>query len=135
MLHFSSFWGSPIQQLYLIFLGATLQHVYLFCAKQPTQPPFCQCIFFTSSSCTYLVTFFCPVTNSSFSLFPTLLHFRLFFHSPAFFPDLLRIRQWNSGRLRVKRVALLYFLSLLLVNIICIQKSNLNSFSSFQISG
>ena len=45
-------------------------------------------------------------------------------------PDFLRVLQWNAGGLK-----LLHFLSSHPVDLICIQESNLNSFSSFRISG
>ena len=53
-------------------------------------------------------------------------------HSP---PDSLRVLQWNSGGLRARSTELLHFLSSHPVDLICIQKSNLNSSSSFRIPG
>ena len=50
-------------------------------------------------------------------------------------PDSLRVLQWNAGGLRARSTKLLHFLSSHPVDLICIQKSNLNSSSSFQIPG
>ena len=50
-------------------------------------------------------------------------------------PDSLRVLQWNAGGLRAKSIELLHFLSSHPVDLICIQESNLNSSSSFQIPG
>ena len=50
-------------------------------------------------------------------------------------PDSLRVLQWNAGGLRARSTELLHFLSSHPVNLICIQESNLNSSSSFQIPG
>ena len=48
-------------------------------------------------------------------------------------PDSLRVLQWNAGGLRARSTELLHFLSSHPVDLICIQESNLNSSSSFQI--
>ena len=50
-------------------------------------------------------------------------------------PDSLRVLQWNAGGLRARSTELLHFLSSHLVDLICIQESNLKSSSSFRISG
>ena len=50
-------------------------------------------------------------------------------------PDSLRILQWNAGDLRARSTELLHFLSSHPVDLICIQEFNLNSSSSFRISG
>ena len=50
-------------------------------------------------------------------------------------PDSLRVFQWNAGGLRARSTELLHFLSSHPVDLICIQESNLNSSSSFQIPG
>ena len=54
---------------------------------------------------------------------------------PASFslPDSLRVLQWNAGGLRARSTELHHFLSSHLVDLICIQESNLNS--SFRIPG
>ena len=49
--------------------------------------------------------------------------------------DSLRVLQWNAGGLRARSTELLHFLSTHPVDLICIQESNLNSSSSFQIPG
>ena len=54
---------------------------------------------------------------------------------PSLPPDSLRILQWNAGGLRARSTELLHFLSTHSVDLICIQESNLNSSSSFQIPG
>ena len=48
-------------------------------------------------------------------------------------PDSLRVLQWNAGGLQARSTELLHFLSSHPVDLICIQESNLNSSSSFQI--
>ena len=53
-------------------------------------------------------------------------------HSPS---DSLRVLQWNTGGLRAGSTELLHFLTSHPVDLICIQESNLNSTSSFRISG
>ena len=50
-------------------------------------------------------------------------------------PDFLRVLQWNAGGLRARSTELLHFLSSHLVDLICIQESNLNSSSSCRIPG
>ena len=50
-------------------------------------------------------------------------------------PDSLRVPQWNAGGLCARSTELLHFLSSHPVDLICIQESNLNSSSSFRISG
>ena len=47
--------------------------------------------------------------------------------------DSLRVLQWNAGGLQARSTKLLHFLSSHLVDLICIQESNLNSSSSFRI--
>ena len=54
---------------------------------------------------------------------------------PPFLPDSLRVFHWNAGGLRARSTELLHFLSSHPVNLIYIQESNLNSSSSFRISG
>ena len=50
-------------------------------------------------------------------------------------PDSLRVLQWNAGGLQARSTELLHFLQSHPVDLICIQKSNLNSSSSFRIPG
>ena len=50
-------------------------------------------------------------------------------------PDAFRILQWNAGGFRARSTELLHFFSFHPLGLICIQQSNLNSSSSFQISG
>ena len=54
---------------------------------------------------------------------------------PPLPPDFLRDLQWNAGGLRARSTELLHFLSSHLVDLICIQESNLKSSSSFRIPG
>ena len=54
---------------------------------------------------------------------------------PPLPPDSVRVLQSNAKGLRVRSNELLYLLSSHLVDLICIQESNLNSFSSFRIPG
>ena len=48
-------------------------------------------------------------------------------------PNSLIVLQWNAGGLQARSTELLHFLSSHPVDLICIQESNLNSSSSFQI--
>ena len=50
-------------------------------------------------------------------------------------PDSFRVLQWNARGLRARSTELLHLLSSYPVDLICIQESNLNSSSSFRISG
>ena len=54
---------------------------------------------------------------------------------PPLPPNFLRVLQWNAGGLRARSTELLHFLLSHHVDLICIQESNLNSFSSFRIPG
>ena len=73
-------------------------------------------------------------------LLPLLPHHRLlllavFLHSLLPLPpDSLRALQWNAGDLRAGSIEVLHFLLSHPVDLICIQESNLNLSSSFQIS-
>ena len=49
--------------------------------------------------------------------------------------DSLRVLQWHAGGLRARSTEVLHFLSSHPVDLICIQESNLNSYSSFRIPG
>ena len=74
-------------------------------------------------------------------LLPLLPHHRPLFLAallrllPPLPPNSLRALQWNAGGLRARSTELLHFLSTHPVNLIFIQESNLNSFSSFRIPG
>ena len=50
-------------------------------------------------------------------------------------PTSLRVLQWNAGGLRARSTELQHFISSHLVDLICIQESNLNLSSSFRILG
>ena len=52
---------------------------------------------------------------------------------PLLLPDCLWVFQWNAGGLRARSTELLHFILSHPVDLICIQESNLNSFSSFRI--
>ena len=54
---------------------------------------------------------------------------------PSTPPNSFRVLQWNAGGLRARSTELLHFLSSHRVDLICIQESNLNRFSSFRIPG
>ena len=54
---------------------------------------------------------------------------------PPLTPDSLRVLQWHARGLRARSNELLHFLSSHPADLICIQESNLNSFSSFRIPG
>ena len=73
-------------------------------------------------------------------LLPLRPRHRLMFHAvslyplfPLLLPDSLRVLQWNAGGLRAISTEWLHFLSFHSVDLICIQKSNLNSPSCFRI--
>ena len=74
-------------------------------------------------------------------LLPLLLHHRplllaIFLRLlPPLPPDSLRVLQWNARGLRARSTKLLHFLSSHPVDLICIQETNLNSYSSFRIPG
>ena len=53
----------------------------------------------------------------------------------SFFPNSLRALQWNAGGFRSRSTEKLHFISFHLVYLVRIQKSNLNSSSSFRIPG
>ena len=50
-------------------------------------------------------------------------------------PNSIRVLQWNAGGLQARSTELVHFILSYPVDLICIQKSNLNSFSSFWIPG
>ena len=54
---------------------------------------------------------------------------------PLLLPDSLRVLQWNAGGLWARNTELLHFISSHVVDLICIQESNLNLSSSFRIPG
>ena len=75
-----------------------------------------------------LYPFLCPFTTVPCS-------WPFFYASCLLSFDSLRALQWNAGGLRARSTELLHFLSSHPVDLICIQKSNLNSSSSFRIPG
>ena len=64
-----------------------------------------------------------------------LLAVSLYLLLPLPLPNFLKILQWYSGSIRVRNTELQHFISPHPVDLICIQKSNLNSPSSFRIPG
>ena len=78
-----------------------------------------------SPVCPFYIFFLCPLT--------TIPCFWLSFCASWLLslPDSLRVLQWNAGGLRARSTKLLHFLSSHPVDLICIQESNLNSFSGF----
>ena len=75
-------------------------------------------------------------------LLPLHPHHRLVLLAVSFYlllslplPNSLRVLQWNAGGLRARSTEVLYFISSHPVDLICIQESNLNLFSSFRIPG
>ena len=98
----------------------------------------------SSHSCTLappstpnLLSPICPIYISSLSPPITVPRSWLSFCASCLLssPDSLRVLQWNAGGLRARSTELLHFLSSHPVDLICIQKSNLNSSSSFRIPG
>ena len=75
----------------------------------------------------FYISFLCPLTTVPCSWPP--------FYASSSPPDSLRVLQWNAGGLRARSTELLHFLSSHPVDLICIQESNSNSSSSFQIPG
>ena len=78
--------------------------------------------------CPFYIFSFCPSTVSCSWFFLLRL-------LPPPLPDSLKVLQWNAGGLRARSTELLHFLLSHPVDLICIQESNLNSCSSFWISG
>ena len=75
-------------------------------------------------------------------LLPLHLHHRLMLLAVSLYlllslplPNLLRVLQWNAGGLRARSTKLIHFISSHPVDLIYIQKSNLNSSFSFRIPG
>ena len=75
-------------------------------------------------------------------LLPLHPHHRLMLLAVSFYlllslslPNFLRVLQWNAGGLRARRSKLLHFISSHLVDLICIQESNLNLSFFFRIPG
>ena len=54
---------------------------------------------------------------------------------PLLLPNSLGVLQWNDGGLQARSTELLNFVSSHPVDLICIQESNLNLFSSYRIPG
>ena len=80
--------------------------------------------------CPFCIFSLCPPHHR-----PLLLTALLCLLPPLPPPNSFRVLQWNAGGLRARSTELLHFLSSHPVDLICIQESNLNSFSSFQIPG
>ena len=66
----------------------------------------------------------CATSSSSFTL-----------PASSFFPDSIRIFEWNAGDLCAKSDEFLYFFSLVFGNFVCTLEFNLNFFLSFRIPG
>ena len=64
-----------------------------------------------------------------------LLAVSLYFLLSLPLPNSLRVLQWNAGGLRARSTKLIHFILSHLVDLICIQESNLNLSSSFRIPG
>ena len=79
-----------------------------------------------------LITYLLPLPSYHHCPLLTAFLLRLL---PPLPPDSLRVLQWNARGLRSRSTELLHFLSSHPVDLICIQESNLNSSSSFQILG
>ena len=75
------------------------------------------------------ISFLCPLTSIPCSWPP--------FYASCLLssPDSVRVLQWNAGGLRARSTESLHFFSSHPVDLIGIQKSNLNSSSSFWIPG
>ena len=71
-----------------------------------------------------------PLPHPDLMLLAVSLHFLL-----PLPPDSLRVFQWNAGGLQSRSTELLCFILSHPIDLICIQESNLNSSSSFQIPG
>ena len=57
------------------------------------------------------------------------------YHLLSLLPNSLRVLQWNAGGLQARRTELQHFISSHLVDLICIQESNLNLSSPLRIPG
>ena len=112
-----------------VFFGA-LQHIHLHCTQQPIQPTLHQC---SSSPLTLAKKTFtlclCFVTKPSSVSSQTSSTFGPSSMPPASssLPDSFRLLQWNVEGLRTKGVERLHFLLLFPVDLICIQKSNIEN--------
>ena len=117
--------------------AAPLLHPCFFWKKTVT--------FSSNSSNSYISTviFGHPSANPAFPPHPrlqtltTALCSWLFLYTSCFLfpPNSLRVLQWNAGGLRARSTKLLHSLSSHPVDLICIQKYNLNSSSSSRIPG
>ena len=87
-----------------------LQHVHIYCSRQPIQPTLCQSSCALSSSLTNLLSFSLSLTCLSVSYQPSLSS-SLSFTPPASssFLDLLTVLQWNAAGLRAESVEFLHF--------------------------
>ena len=116
------------------FLLGLLQLIYLHCSIWP--PVLMQ---HSYPTLTFKPLFLFPPTLYLLPLHPhhrlMLLAVSLYLLLPLLLPNSLRVLQWNAGGLRARSTELLHFISSYPVDLICIQKSNLNLSSSFQIPG
>ena len=128
------FWRSHAYQNCDFLLGL-LQLVYLHRTTWPIWPPLLMQHLHPTLAFKPLILF--PRTLYLLPLHPhhrlkllaVSLYLLLLFH----LPDSLRVLHWNAGGLRASSTELLHFISSHPVVLICIQESNLNLSSSFQI--
>ena len=99
-------------------------HLLVLCTLVPPSSPN-----LLSPICPFYISSLCSLTTVPWSW---LSFYTSCLLSP---PDTLRVLQWNAGRFSARITELLHFLSSRPVDLICIQESNLNSSSFFQISG
>ena len=119
-----------------IFHRCSSAHILLLWAlTKPTLPLPTQ--LFPLPSLTDLAPFQFPVSYNSFKIFFANFEFCCYFFISLFVPspDTLRVFQWYVGSLRARILKLLHFFSIFLVDLICVQESDLNFFLSFRISG
>ena len=144
----SYFWSCPSSQIVASPWGPQSTNTVISCLESSSPYTFTfhnNPLNHRSSSSSSLTAYYpfpvTPLTSPWTSFQPTSTTPRFstpgFFSCPLFsFPLLtLRVFKWNAEGLRARSVKLLHFLLLFPVDLICIQKSNLNSFSSFRIPG
>ena len=109
--------------------------LYVSTAQPGPSGFFCQCSTPTPPSFSNLLPSFRPLRISSFCSFSISTCFLLIFYTFCFLfsPDSFRGLQWNTGGFRARSTEILHFISSYLVDHICIQESNLNSYPFFWI--
>ena len=129
------FWRSHTYQ-HCIFLFGLLQFACLHCATGPIWPSLLTQHVRPTLAFKSLIPFRPLRIFSLCTLITASCSWLIFYTSCFLFPlDFLRILQWNAGSLPASSTELLHFISSHYVDLIIIQKFNLNSSFSFRIPG